>query len=424
MDNESKSNLITSKIEWDENGKILLGRFWGKYKDVQSSIDEFKKLNNDETRSIRVLEEIKNRYNELDSIYSDIQLCYRGRAELEKLGSNCAGLKTFISRLEKRVEGNHKNKELNYKYDSECSQNYEILVGACKSLLHLASNTNDWDSFKKKLNSMMEEGKKLKLKKEQRSEVFDRIDDIYKKMNERRAELKKTHEKDCDNNFSKLKPFFHNALNIATAESDFGKARKQLIEIQSMLKVNKLKNDQRDELFSRIQEAFKILSRRQEEKNKKYESDCNSNFIKLESKVNSCYNLAAQSSDFKDVREKLKSVKQELFDTSPMQKEKKSQLLSKLSDAFTKINSRAGAVFEERQRERDKKQKEWAEKQKLYEMEKERKQHEFEERKREKEIKQRQWEIEKERKQREYEERQREKERKQREWEDRKRRRW
>lgn len=173
---------------------------------------------------------------------------------------------------------NSKQSEERASFDQECETNYLDLKKITDDAVNFAKTATD--NFKEARETLITaQGaiKGLKLKREQRDELYAAIRTVFEDLNSRQSDDREHYEKECTDNYSRLKSKVEETFVDIENTSDFRLIRDNLIAVQSEVKVLKLKKEHRNELFARIREAFAIFdtkkkdyfSKRKEEKAEK-----------------------------------------------------------------------------------------------------------------------------------------------------------
>lgn len=345
-----------------ERDDQLITRFWGEIKVIDEHIGMLK----EDRKSIvhfdfsKHITDIKVHFREAQNLISKLQhRGYKRVDKLEKMENRISNLSSYIPRLEEQLKNFYKKQEEREKYNKECDSNHRSLSSKVRSCESIARSSTDWKETREKLKSVSLEIKEAKLKKEQRNELREKLNGAFDELSRRQQKEREQYENECNRNYSNLHSKVAHCISISGSSKNFKETREELKDVQSQFKGKKLKKEQREELFKLMQKAFNTLSVRQDEDRKKYERECESNYIRMDSKVRDAVSLAVYSNDFKDARERIKSVKQDIFDTRPMKKEKKSQLIDRIKGALDRLNSRANAEYEKRKMEKERKRREW-----------------------------------------------------------------
>lgn len=155
----------------------------------------------------------------------------------------------------------------------------------------------------------------------------------------------KENEQECKKNYEQILSNVRQCESLADTSTDWHGARDEMKKVQEKLKSVKLQKDQQNELWQRMNAAFEKLGRRQTEEREKYESECNSNYVRLGNKVKECQELAGYSTDWHGSRDHIKGVQEELKSTK-LKREQRDNLFGRVKEAFDTLGRRQTAERE------------------------------------------------------------------------------
>lgn len=190
-----------------------------------------------------------------------------------------------------------------------------------------------------------------KLKRDQREELFQVIRTAFEDVNKRQDEERSTFEGETTENYAKLKKIVDEAIAFAQSTEEFSAAREQLINAQNAIKGVKLKREQRDDLYAQIRVVFEDLNSKQSQDRTEYDKECNDNYQKLTQKVDDCFALVLGITDFKLIRETMITVQSEVK-IAKLKKEQRSELFSRIREAFNQFDKKKDEFFSKRKDER------------------------------------------------------------------------
>lgn len=249
---------------------------------------------------------------------------------------------------------NAKEQKAREEYEMECSENYLTIKPKVQAVVDESSNAENFNDSRKKLIELQKELKDLKLTKANRNELFTMIREVFNKINDKQDEERKEFNVEADKNYEVLKPVVDEAIKFAIDPTNFAKARQKLIDTQKNLKDVKLTRDQRDELFGMIRKIFNKLNDNTGENTEDFKKEANINFLKLEIKVNEAIANVEYSDDFRDIREGLVTVQDEVKILKITRKQR-NELLSRIRKAFDKFDSKRKAYTKRRKSEKKRK---------------------------------------------------------------------
>ncbi len=191
-----------------------------------------------------------------------------------------------------------------------------------------------------------------KLLGEQSRELRDDLQKVFDRLIKLREDDQKKYEKECDSNFREMSNKISNLQRYVNGAKDFREARNKVKEVRENLKkTNPVKKDQRDKLWDMLNRATETLNKRQDEDRKRYERECESNYLNARSRVYDAKNATSHTEDWKGGMAKLKQAKQYIFDVGNMNKEKRNELKSVIKDAMDNFCARRERFFQKKQEE-------------------------------------------------------------------------
>jgi hypothetical protein len=239
-------------------------------------------------------------------------------------------------------------------YEMECIENYHSLKNKIDAAIEFATNSKIFAESRKALINVQNLIKGLKLKREQRDELYKIIRDTFDNVNTRQEEDRKNFETETVESYNSTKKIVDEAINFAKTSEEFGNSRERLIEAQNSIKGAKLKREQRDEFYAAIREIFDEINTKQSAEREVYESECSKNFQKLTEKVNDCFGLVHGLTEFNLIRESLITVQGEVK-IAKLKKEQRNELFSRIREAFSVFDKKKNEYFEHRKEDKSKK---------------------------------------------------------------------
>lgn len=239
-------------------------------------------------------------------------------------------------------------------YEMECSNNFLVLKPKIEQVLQLVENSDKFNDSRKKLIDLQNEIKETKLKKNNRDELFQLIRDTFNNLNQRQDSQREVFSKESTENYNNILPKVNQALEFAVNPTNFATARQTLISLQKELKDLVLSKSQRDELFGRIREVFNGLNDMQDENREEFEAEANTNFAKIEIKVNEALMNVEYSYDFKDIREGLLTVQDEAK-ILKLKRNQRNELMAKIREGFEKFDKKRNEYLNNKKEEKRKK---------------------------------------------------------------------
>ena len=146
-------------------------------------------------------------------------------------------------------------------------------------------------------------------------------------------------EEEALQNYENLKSVLETGLANASQTDNLHEAKGFLIEVQSHFKGLKLRRDDREALYGRLQEAFAVVNKKIEDERFNYEYEALSNYADLKPEVQAASAEAIKSDDLKATWEMLLGI-QNRIKGSKLLREHRDELYGGLQDAFGMIKIR------------------------------------------------------------------------------------
>lgn len=239
-------------------------------------------------------------------------------------------------------------------YEMECSDNYLVVKPKVEQITKLVDKSERFNDARKKLIELQNEIKDIKLKRNNRDELFQIIRESFNLLNERQDKHRDVFTTESKENYEKIVPLVEQAIEFAKNPSNFTTARQTLINIQKDLKELALTKSQRDELFGKVRECFTGLNEMQDENRGEYEEESNQNYAKLEIKVQEALMNVEYSSDFRDIREGLLTVQDEIK-IMKLKRSHRIELSNKIRTGFEKFDEKRNEYNKHKNEEKKRK---------------------------------------------------------------------
>jgi hypothetical protein len=149
--------------------------------------------------------------------------------------------------------------------DEEADANYEKTKKLVDETLEFAKTTEEYGDARTRMIAVQKEIKAVKMRREQRDELFASIREVFTSINEKQASERAGFEEEANKNFESLTQKVNDAFALVHGVTDFRLIRETLINVQAEVKIMTLRRDQRNELFARIREAFGIFDKKRDE---------------------------------------------------------------------------------------------------------------------------------------------------------------
>ena len=167
-----------------------------------------------------------------------------------------ARLQEAFTTVNKKIE----DERLNYEY--EALSNFAELKPAVVSAAGQAFTSDDLKGTWEVLIGIQNQIKGSKLLREHRDELYAGLQDAFGMIKIRRDEVRQVFDQEAQHNYSRLKSLVEKGLIQAEETHEYKETREFLKKIQSEFKGIKMLQEQREELYSRLQTAFDILGKR------------------------------------------------------------------------------------------------------------------------------------------------------------------
>lgn len=239
-------------------------------------------------------------------------------------------------------------------FEMESWDNFLKAKPVVEAAVKFAKEATFFKTAREKLIEVQGTLKDMKLKKEQRDELYGNIRTAFDDLNVRQDAERGEFESAVTENWAMIKPKVDEAIAFASSTEDIQAAKDALIKIQAELKDIKLKKQQKDELYSAIREVFGRLNESLNADREEYLEECNKNFADLEIKVREAI-LNIEYSDFlKDIREGLLAVQDEIR-MLKLTKDQRNTLFSRLREGFKKFDAKRDAYYGAKNKEKNEK---------------------------------------------------------------------
>ncbi len=152
-------------------------------------------------------------------------------------------------------------------------------------------------------------------------------------------EPEKWSEEEALQNYDALKSILETGLANAGRADNLHDAKGFLIDVQSHFKGLRLRREDREELYGKLQDAFAIVNRKIEDERFSFEYEALANYAELKPAIADASVLATSSEDLKRTWEMLVGI-QNRMKSSKLLREQRDELYAQLQDAFEMIKMR------------------------------------------------------------------------------------
>jgi len=191
--------------------------------------------------------ETRERLIHIQGEFKTIVLTKEHRDELWNL------MQTAFDTLSHRQDSEHK------RFEMDSQTNYHDLNQKIDQILRTVEITPEIRETREKLKDLQGNMRELKLTKEQRDELWNKLNHGFERLSQRMESSHQHYETECYQNYMFLKKKVEVAEQKAVKSIDFNEARSFIQSIQGSFKGIKLLKEQREELWQRITTAYQTL---------------------------------------------------------------------------------------------------------------------------------------------------------------------
>jgi hypothetical protein len=224
-------------------------------------------------------------------------------------------------------------------FENEALSNYSDFKMRVDEAVFLANNVRDFHETWNYLVEVQSSFKGAKLLREHREELFKRLQGAFDLLKQTQSKEKSIEFAGSSQSYEQLLTNVDDQVAKASVFPDIHQYREELISLQAAIREAKLVKEHRDELNSKIQEAFLILQIRKDEEIEQTRMVSLINFKKYQPEVDELLRQADESDDFHLIREKIKTLQSEIRD-SKLLREQREELYSLLQKAFELLGKR------------------------------------------------------------------------------------
>lgn len=240
--------------------------------------------------------------------------------------------------------------QLEREYDDESLNNYKTLKNQLEQALKKVPQTSDLRAAKGFLIEVQNSFKGLKLAKEDREELYARLQDSFAEINKKIEDERSDFTNEAQQNYTIIKIKVEEALFLASHPKDFKETWDFLIEVQTLFKGTRLLREHRESLYAQLQEAFERIKVFGEIEKTNFEKESTQSYVQLNQTIEETISKASQTDDFRLAKDLLIKAQAE-FRNVKLVKEKRDELYSKLQDAFTMLNIRQEEISQRNNQE-------------------------------------------------------------------------
>lgn len=253
-------------------------------------------------------------------------------------------------------EVNAREEKYRESFEMESSENYIQIKPKVEKAAENAKTTEKFNDARKELIELQKELKEVKLTRTNRDELFGIVREAFNELNAKQDKERAEFLEKAEEEYPKAAQIVDEAIKFSVDPDNITKARPKLIEAQNKLKDFTLTRQQRDELFGKIREIFNQLNENNEENTEEFQKEASLNFAKLEIKVNEAVANVEYSEDFRDIREGLIMVQDEIKIVK-LKRNHRNELLSRVRKGFEKFDKKRKDYNDRRKEEKTRKLK-------------------------------------------------------------------
>lgn len=216
---------------------------------------------------------INAKYAEGDDINPAWDFCIKVQQEFKGIKLIKEARETLYSQLqeafdilkEKRDKKKIISEEEKVAFEITAKDNVDTVEAMIKEAEDLAQNSENFKETFEQLKNIQQGFKEYKLIHEDREALYMRLQNAFEIIKKRQEDFFNQKNKESIENYTRLKPMVEKALERAQTSMEFKKTKEHLKRVQSEFKGIKMKVEDREELYSKLQTAFDFIHKRQDE---------------------------------------------------------------------------------------------------------------------------------------------------------------
>ncbi len=147
-------------------------------------------------------------------------------------------------------------------YEEEAVGNHAHFVTLFAEMQTTVNETTTFQPVRENLKKIQLELREAKLTRDQRNELFDSLDALFKTLGERQSVERESFLAESTEHFTDISDRLEVGKKLAQFDEDFNMARGYLIELQKDLGAARLSREQREGLRAQLNEAFATVNKR------------------------------------------------------------------------------------------------------------------------------------------------------------------
>ena len=302
-------------------------------KNFSEETENYKIFGSKLSEAIRKAENTED-LREAKSILIEIQQNFRG---VKLLWKDREELNTRLQEAFRKINSQIEN-EKKQSYE-EALLNYTQLKVKVDEASFLASNPKDFNETWEFLLEVQAMFKNTRLLNEHRETLYGKLQESFTKIKEFRERERNEFTSGSLQNQAQLNELLAEIIKSVQESDDFRGLKDRLINLQSEIRNAKLTREVRDELNTRLQDAFTMLHIRQDAVFTEKRQTAESQFQDFSSRAKEILKQANESTDYNKVRADIKQIQSEIRD-SALFTEQRESLRNTIQEAFETVNNR------------------------------------------------------------------------------------
>lgn len=220
---------------------------------------------------------------------------------------------------------------------SSISEKYiEQKIEKLESDFRYSDNLKD---IRENLKTLQKELSQAYMQKEKKNNLFERLNMLFDSLNKKQTSQREEYEKETTKNYDMVSREIISIKQIISETTQWSETRNKLKSIQVGIKNLKFKKDQREKIWSDLNDLFTALNNRQERANLEYKKACETNISIIDKYIERCISLSYDTDNWNEARNYFKET-QNIIKTSTLNKDKRQQYFEKLQECFNRLNSK------------------------------------------------------------------------------------
>lgn len=219
---------------------------------------------------------------------------------------------------------------------------YNIIAPKVEAAFAMSHNAENFVEARRELIAIQKELIAVPLERWQKNELMDRLRSAFTYINEKQDEWRSNEKERIEESAIVLDEKFSTIIPKAL-ESSFEDGFQQLKALQEITNHSRLRKEQRDAFYVKLNEAFTSIKKKADEENE-------SNYHLAQQEISVAVMSAENAELFKESRAILTDAQNRLKEIR-LGRKQKDELFAKIKEAFKELNTKQDAYFSERKRE-------------------------------------------------------------------------